>query len=288
MKILLSFLFLICLSISSHTFSQNITKENIESAEKIIGLEFTDAERDSMLSSLDSQLLNYEHMRDISLKNSIPPAITFNPIPVGFEFLKEQKQIRFSNYSHTKLPEDINDLAYYSIGELAELIRTKQITSTKLTKFFLERLKKYDPALHCVIALTEKRALRQAKLMDDEIAAGKYRGLLHGIPFGVKDLLATKDYKTTWGAMPYKDQMIDGDATVIKKLEDAGAILCAKLTMGALAWGDVWYGGKTRTPWDTSKGSSGSSAGSASSVAGRWIKSDRFADLQKILQLYSV
>ena len=267
MKILLTFLFLICLTISSQTFSQIITKENIEGAEKIIGLKFTDAERDSMLSSLDSQLVNYEHMRDISLKNSIPPAITFNPIPVGFEFPKEQKQIRFSDYSHTKLPEDINDLAYYSTGELAELIRTKQITSTKLTKFFLERLKKYDPALHCVIALTEERALRQAKLMDDEIAAGKYRGLLHGIPFGVKDLLATKDYKTTWGAMPYKEQMIDEDATVIKKLEDAGAVLCAKLTMGALAWGDVWYGGKTRTPWDTSKGSSGSSAGSASSVA---------------------
>ena len=257
----------IFLTIVSSSFSQSITTENVKNAEKIIGIEFTDAERDSMLSDLDSQLVNYKHLREIDLKNSVPPAILFNPIPVGFEFSKEQKQIKFSNYSNTKLPQDINDLAFYSIGELAELIRTKQITSTRLTKFFLERLKKYDPELHCVITLTEERALKQAKLMDEEIAEGKYRGLLHGIPFGVKDLLATKDYKTTWGAMPFKDQMIDEDATVIRKLEDAGAVLCAKLTMGALAMGDVWFGGMTRNPWDTTQGSSGSSAGSASSVS---------------------
>ena len=257
----------IFLTITSLSFSQSITTENIQNAEKIIGLEFNDAERDSMLSDLDSQLVNYKHLREIDLKNSVPPAILFNPIPVGFEFSKEQKQIKFSNYSNTKLPQDINDLAFYSIGELAELIKTKQITSTKLTKFFLERLKKYDPALHCVITLTEERALKQAKLMDKEISEGKYRGMLHGIPFGVKDLLATKDYKTTWGAVPFKDQMIDEDATVIKKLEDAGAVLCAKLTMGALAMGDVWFGGMTRNPWDTTQGSSGSSAGSASSVS---------------------
>ena len=257
----------IFLTITSLSFSQSITTENIQNAEKIIGLEFNDAERDSMLSDLDSQLVNYKHLREIDLKNSVPPAILFNPIPVGFEFSKEQKQIKFSNYSNTKLPQDINDLAFYSIGELAELIRTKQITSTRLTKFFLERLKKYDPELHCVITLTEERALKQAKLMDEEIAEGKYRGMLHGIPFGVKDLLATKDYKTTWGAMPFKDQMIDEEATVIKKLEVAGAVLCAKLTMGALAMGDVWFGGMTRNPWDTTEGSSGSSAGSASSVS---------------------
>jgi Asp-tRNA(Asn)/Glu-tRNA(Gln) amidotransferase A subunit family amidase len=248
-------------------FPQTITKENIENAEKIIGLEFTDVERDSMLSSLDSQFVNYKNIQKIELNNSTPPAILFNPIPVGFEFPKDQGPIKYSDYSYTKLPNDINDLAFYTIGELAELIRTKQITSTELTKFFLERLEKYDPALHCMITLTEERALKQAKLMDEEIAAGKYRGMLHGIPFGVKDLLATKDYKTTWGAMPFKDQMIDEDATVIKKLEEAGAVLCAKLTCGALAMGDVWFGGMTRNPWDTTKGSSGSSAGSASSVS---------------------
>ena len=247
--------------------SQTITKENIENAEKIIGIEFTDAERDSLQASLDEQLTNYNNIRKIKIENSVPPAILFNPIPVGFEFPKDQKPIKFSDYSYTKLPKDINDLAFYSIGELAELIKTKQITSTQLTKFFLERLKKYDAALHCVITFTEERAMNQAELMDAEIAEGKYRGLLHGIPFGVKDLLATKDYKTTWGSVPFKDQMIEDDATVIKKLEEAGAVLCVKLTLGELAWGDVWFGGKTRNPWDTTKGSSGSSAGSASSVS---------------------
>jgi len=247
--------------------SQTITKENIEKAEKIIGLEFTDAERDSMQTSLDEQLTNYDNIRKVKLANNVPPAILFNPIPVGFEFPKEQRPVVFGDYSFVKLPSDKNDLAFYSIGELAELIKTKQITSTELTKYFLKRLKKYDPVLHCVITLTEERALKQAKLMDEEITKGKYRGMLHGIPFGVKDLLSTKDYKTTWGSVPFKDQMIEEDATVIKKLEEAGAVLCAKLTLGELAWGDVWFGGKTRNPWDTTKGSSGSSAGSASSVS---------------------
>jgi Asp-tRNA(Asn)/Glu-tRNA(Gln) amidotransferase A subunit family amidase len=260
---IVSFLFF-----SAHTlFPQSITTENIESAEKLFGLEFTEDEHDSMQTSLDEQLVNYENIRKIRLANSIPPAILFNPLPIGFEFPKEQKPIQFSDYSDTKLPSDINDLAFYTIGQLAELIRTKQITSVELTTFFLERLKKYDPELHCVITLTEERALKQAKLMDEELAEGKYRGLLHGIPFGAKDLLAAKDYKTTWGATPFKDQMLDEDATVLEKLEEAGAVLCAKLTLGALAWGDVWFGGMTRNPWDTSQGSSGSSAGSASSVS---------------------
>jgi len=246
--------------------SQTITKENIENAEKLIGIEFTDSERDSMQTSLDEQLANFQNIHKTELSNSVPPAILFNPIPVGFEFPEEKKLVKFSNYSYVKLPSDKNDLAFYTVGELAELIRTKQITSTELTKIFLERLKKYDPLLHCVITLTEERALKQAKLMDEEIAQGKYRGMLHGIPFGVKDLLATKDYKTTWGSVAFEDLMIGEDATVIKKLEDAGAVLCAKLTMGELAWGDVWFGGMTRNPWDTTKGSSGSSAGSASAV----------------------
>ena len=263
-------LLLICgLILLSHYISlaQSITTENIQNAEQIIGLEFTDAERDSMQTLLKEQLINYENVRNVELTNSIPPAILFNPIPVGFVFPKEQKTIRFSEYSETKLPENINELAFYSIGQLAELVKTKQITSVELTSFFLERLKKYDSELHCVISLTEDRAMKQAKLMDEEIAEGKYRGMLHGIPFGAKDLLATKDYNTTWGATPYKDQMIDEDATVILKLEEAGAVLCAKLTLGALAWGDVWFDGKTRNPWDTTQGSSGSSAGSASSVS---------------------
>ncbi|MBK9096933.1 MAG: amidase [bacterium] len=266
-KILILLTFLILTSINSIIFPQTISKENIENAEKIIGLEFTDAERDSMQTTLNEQLVNYESIHKFNLENSIPPAILFNPIPVDFKFPEEQSPIKLSDYSYAKLPEDERDLAFYSIGELAELIRTKQITSTELTKFFLNRLKKYDPELHCVISLTEERALKQAKLLDDEIAEGKYRGMLHGIPFGAKDLLATREYRTTWGSVPYKDQIINKDATVIQKLEEAGAVLCAKLTMGELAWGDVWFGGMTRNPWDTTKGSSGSSAGSASAVS---------------------
>ena len=246
---------------------QSISKEDVGSAEKIIGIDFTEAETDSMLGNLEGLLGSYKKLREIKIANSIPPVILFNPVPLNFKFPAEQKPVQFSDYSYTKIPADKRELAFYSIGELAELIRTTAITSTELTKYFLERLKKYNPVLHCVITITEERALEQAKLMDDEMAAGKYRGLLHGIPFGAKDLLSTKDYKTTWGATPFKDQLIEEDATIITKLEDAGAVLCAKLTMGALAWGDVWFGGMTRNPWDTTKGSSGSSAGSASSVS---------------------
>ena len=264
---ILSVSLLLMLIVFQSTFSQKIEKENIQNAEKIIGLEFTEAERDSMIDDLDGQFGNFKKIREVELNNNVPPAILFNPIPVGYKFSEERKPPKFSDYSYVKMPKDKNDLAYYSIGELAELIRTKQITSTELTQFFIQRLKKYDPVLHCVITITQERALKQAKQMDEEIASGKYRGLLHGIPFGVKDLLATKDYKTTWGAVPFKDQMIDEDATVIKKLEESGCVLVAKLTMGALAWGDVWFGGKTRNPWDTTSGSSGSSAGSASAVA---------------------
>ncbi|MCH7515902.1 MAG: amidase, partial [Bacteroidetes bacterium] len=244
-----------------------ISKIEIENAEKLFGFEFTDAERDSMLDNLIANMKSYKSNRSIKLSNRIMPAILFNPLPVGFEFEKVQEQLIFGNYSYSKLPENINDLAFYSIGELAELIRTKKISSVELTKFFLARLKKYGPLLECVIVLTEERALEKAKFMDEELNAGKYRGLLHGIPFGVKDLFATKDYKTTWGAMPYKDQIINEDAAVIKNLEDTGGVLVAKLTLGALAWGDVWFGGKTRNPWDITKGSSGSSAGPASAVS---------------------
>jgi Asp-tRNA(Asn)/Glu-tRNA(Gln) amidotransferase A subunit family amidase len=264
-----SIVLILSVSIFSSSIAQEkkIAKENIHHAEKIIGIDFNDAERDSMLDNLNEQLESYQKIWALNLANHIPPSISFNPVPVGFKFEKNQKPLKYSNYSSAKFPSNMDELAYYSIGELAHLIKTKQITSTQLTKYFLERLKKFSPKLHNVIALTEERALAEAKKADEEIAKGKYRGMLHGIPFGVKDLLSTKKYKTTWGATPYKDQLIDEDATVIKKLNEAGAVLTAKFTMGALAWGDVWFGGMTRNPWDTTRGSSGSSAGSASAVS---------------------
>lgn len=267
MKKIFIALFLLLLSVCNINAQDKITKENVANAEKIIGLEFTESERDSMLDALNEQLQNYLNIRKIKIDNSIPPAILFNPIPVGFKINNKQKKIRYSNYSYAKLPENIDELAFYSIGELAHLIKSRKITSTQLTKFFLERLKKYGSKLYSVVTLTEERALEEAKKADEKISRGIYRGLLHGIPYGVKDLLATKKYPTTWGAEPYQNQIIDEDATVIKKLHDAGAILVAKLSMGALAWGDVWFGGTTRNPWDTTKGSSGSSAGSAASVS---------------------
>ncbi len=250
-----------------NTEKPQLTKEIVSQAEQVIGLEFTDAERDSMLDNLNELINNYQNLRNIELNNNVMPALLFNPIPSGKKLPDGNSSFKLSDYSNTVLPENKNDLAFYSIGQLAELIRTKQISSVELTKFFIERLKKFDPVLHCVITLTEKRALEQAQKADEEIAKGIYRSVLHGIPYGVKDLLSTKDYKTTWGANPYKNQLINEDAEVIKKLDKAGAVLVAKLSMGALAWGDVWFGGKTRNPWDTTKGSSGSSAGPASAVS---------------------
>lgn len=247
--------------------AQDIDKNDILHAQKIIGIDFTDAERDSMLDDLKDQLKNFTTLRQLHLKNSVMPSLLFNPVPRGFSMTTEPGKVSYADYSSVKLPSNRNQLAWMSVGELAHLIKSKQITSVELTKFFIERLRKYDPALHCVITITEERAMKEAAKADEEISRGIYKGLLHGIPYGVKDLLATEDYKTTWGAEPYMEQMIAEDATVIARLKEAGAVLTVKLTMGALAWGDVWFGGKTRNPWDTANGSSGSSAGSASAVA---------------------
>ncbi len=259
--------FVFTASIFKLTDLLKIDKETISAAQKIIGLNFSESEKDSMQDALNDQLKNINNIRKHSISNSVPPSITFNPIPVGFKVDKRQKPVVFSSYSYSKMPSDIKDLAYYSIGELAYLIKSRKISSVELTKFYIDRLKNISPKLFCVITLTEELALKQASLADAEIARGIYRGFLHGIPYGVKDLLSTKNYNTTWGAAPYKEQMINEDATVIKKLTDAGAVLCAKFSMGELAMDDVWFGGMTRNPWDTSQGSSGSSAGSASAVS---------------------
>lgn len=244
-----------------------ITRDMIASAEKIIGLGFSDAKRDSMIEGLQEQLGNYENIRKVPLANDVLPSVLFNPIPSGFKFETAKSSFKESKIASVAMPAAIEDLAFYSVSELAYLVKNKKVSSVQLTQMYLSRLKKYGSKLECVITLTEERAMKQAKQADEEIAKGKYRGPLHGIPYGVKDLLSTKAYKTTWGSVPYKDQIIDEDATVVKRLTDAGAVLIAKLTMGELAWGDVWYGGKTRNPWNTERGSSGSSAGSASATS---------------------
>jgi len=239
----------------------------VKAAQKIIGIDFTDVEIDSMLTDLDGQRANYAALRKLNIPNSVSPALNFNPLPVGYEFPDKSNYFRVNSINTTKLPAVKDDLAFYTIVQLADLIRTKQISSVELTKFFIERIKKHDSNLKFAVTITEERAMAHAKKADAEIAAGKYKGLLHGIPFGAKDLLAAKGYKTTWGSVPYKDQVLDIDATAITKLEEAGAILIAKMTLGELAMGDVWFGGKTKNPWNLNRGSSGSSAGSASAVA---------------------
>ena len=238
----------------------------IKNAEQLIGLDFSQAEADSMLNDLTDNRQGFQEIRKIKLDNDVAPALFFNPLPIGFSFSKEISRFAASKVLIT-LPKNKADLAFMSVRELAELIKTKQITSVELTKFFIERLKKYNTQLACVITITEDLALQQGQKADQEMAKGIYKGLLHGIPYGAKDLLAKKGYKTTWGSVPYQNQVLDYDATVITRLEQAGAVLCAKLTLGELAWGDVWFGGTTKNPWNLKRGSSGSSAGSASSVA---------------------
>ncbi len=246
---------------------KKITTKDVADAEKIIGLRFSSKERKMMLDNLRENLKSYKELRKVSLPNDVPPALFFNPSIPGASFAKEKKPFISQDVLETELPSNLEDLAFYPATKLAELIRLRKITSTELTKMYINRLKKYGPQLECVVTLTEELALKQAKQADEEIASGRYRGPLHGIPWGAKDLLATKGIKTTWGAPPYKDQIIDEDATVVKRLAEAGAVLVAKLSMGSLAWGDVWFGGKTRNPWNLKQGSSGSSAGSAAATA---------------------
>jgi Asp-tRNA(Asn)/Glu-tRNA(Gln) amidotransferase A subunit family amidase len=244
-----------------------ITLDIVKEAQKIIGLEFTTAQADSMLNTLDYQARSYQELRKLNMPNSVVPSLNFNPVPVGFTAPDKSNGFTLSKTAKIKLPANKDDLAFYTVTQLAELIRTKQISSVELTKFYIERLKKYNGKLLFVVNFTEEHALAQAAKADEEIKAGKYRGVLHGIPFGVKDLLSSADSKTTFGAAPYKEQKLNIDATVVRKLEDAGGILIAKLTLGELAMGDTWFGGMTRNPWDLTRGSSGSSAGPASAVS---------------------
>ncbi len=246
---------------------QKISIEMLKEAEKLAGLEFTDSERELMIEGVNSNLESYDKIRETPIDNSVVPAIQFYPVVEGMEFDSERLPVKISDISEPEVPSNLEKLAFLPVIHLSKLIKSRKVSSVDLTKMYIKRLKKFDPELKCVISLTEELALKQAKKADEEISAGKYRGPLHGIPWGAKDLLAAKGYKTTWGAKPYEDQVIDIDATVVKRLDEAGAVLIAKLTLGALAWGDVWYGGKTKNPWNTEQGSSGSSAGPGSATA---------------------
>jgi Asp-tRNA(Asn)/Glu-tRNA(Gln) amidotransferase A subunit family amidase len=245
-----------------------VTPEMIQQAEWISGIKLTDKERESVARGANQALRNYETIRAVKLDNSVPPALSFDPAPwLPPATPGDRGRVEPSTTAVPKRPDAADDLAFLPLTALAALVRTRQVSSVELTKLYLERLHKYDPVLKCVVTFTDDLAMKQAERADLEIAAGRYRGPLHGIPWGAKDLIGYPGYKTTWGAGPYKEQVIDTKATVARRLEEAGAVLVAKTTLGALAQGDRWFGGMTRNPWNPRNGSSGSSAGSAATVA---------------------
>ncbi|MFL5810440.1 MAG: amidase [Flavisolibacter sp.] len=260
---------LLALLLTCKGFSQTHadTISLIQQTASLYDLNFTESEADSMLSNIIPWKRVYTKMHEQLPKNDLAFPFAFNPAPAGFVVPVTQQKISWNIPSNVMLPKNRNDLAFYSILQLASLIKNKKISSVELTGFFIDRLKKWGDTLQSVITLTEDLALQQARQADEEIKKGKYRGPLHGIPYGLKDLFAVKGYKTTWGSTPYKDQMLDDDAFVYTQLKNAGAVLCAKLSMGALANNNKWFGGETKNPWDLKQGSSGSSAGSAASVA---------------------
>jgi hypothetical protein len=234
----------------------------IKQAEWIAGLELTEAERASTARSVAQSLRTFAELRKVDVGYDVPPALTFFPKPPQPSGGIRRNQAHPAETRTIRRPDRAEDLAFLPVTELSALVRGRQVSSTELTKLYLERLKRFDPLLLCVVTLTEDLALKQAVQADKEIAAGSYRGPLHGIPWGAKDLIAYPGYPTTWGATPFKKRVIDAKATVAARLEEAGAVLVAKLSLGALAMGDLWFGGRTRSPWDPRAGSSGSSAGS--------------------------
>ena len=245
-----------------------ITPEMIDAAAALAGITIVPEQKQMMLDGLNQMHEAYDAIRKLQLPNSVPPAYIFDPLPPGAKVSTEKHEPRYSDApAITTVPANLEDLAFASVVELGDLVRRKKVSSVNLTEMYIARIKRYNPTLHFIVTLTEDRAMAKAKEADAEIAAGNYRGPLHGLPWGAKDLLAVKGYPTTWGAGGFETQNFDDDATVVKRLDAAGAVLVAKTTLGALAMGDKWFGGRTRNPWNPQQGSSGSSAGSASATA---------------------
>ena len=265
---------LLCLSalavfLAGMAVSAALTRADVYTAADVLAIDFLDDDEiDLMLPDLEEQRKTLTTLAETPLDNGLSPALTFDPVVRASQLPADTTVSAPASAPETiTVPGGTLDLKWATLEQLSHMIYHKKISSRRLTEYFLQRLKDHDPTLHCVITLTEERALAQADRMDAELAAGRYRGMLHGIPYGAKDLLAARGYPTTWGAEPYRAQTLDVDAAVIEQLDAAGAVLVAKLSLGALAWGDVWYGEMTRNPWNPETGSSGSSAGSASAVA---------------------
>ncbi|NNE70992.1 MAG: amidase [Rhodothermales bacterium] len=256
----------LCLTLIGCGTAKPFSERDIEGAQRVAGLDFTDEEIETLRGNLERNLRSFEDLRSFPLDNSVPPVLWFEPRPPGFQMPKGPDAVTLPLPESVDLPAN-GEFAFLPASHLGALLRDGKVTSVALTEYFLNRLRTHDPVLKAVVNLTAERALEQARKADAEIAAGNWRGPLHGVPYGVKDLLAVPGYPTTWGAGPYRDQVIDKTAAVVQRLDEAGAVLVAKLTSGELASGDRWFGGRTVTPWDTTTGASGSSAGPGSATA---------------------
>jgi Asp-tRNA(Asn)/Glu-tRNA(Gln) amidotransferase A subunit family amidase len=245
----------------------DITAEIVDSAARLAGLEFSPAELERMLDGIRANLAGFEARQAIDIDQNVPPPLYFNPVVPGQVFDEVQRQFVPGPRAEIRRPERLEEVAFWPVTDLAVLVETGQVSSVELTRMYLDRIRRYDPVLRTVVTLTEQRAIEQATAMDEELAAGSYRGPLHGIPWGAKDLLAVRGYRTTWGFKPYQDQVIDMDATVVERLDAAGAVLLAKLSTGEIANGDQWLGIQTKNPWKPDEGAGGSSAGPASATA---------------------
>ena len=246
--------------------AQQITAEMLKQALVMAGLTFSEADQKTMLNAVNQTLTRFTELRAIDIPDDVSPPFHFSPLVPGMTVNRTKHPFRMSAPA-VKRPANLDDVAFWPVVQLAQLVKTRQVTSTDLTKMYLARLHRYNPTLNCAVTILDDHALAEAKRADADLAAGKYKGPLHGIPWGAKDIIALKGYKTTWGSGAFKDQVIDKDASVVEMLRDAGAVLVAKLTTGEIAQGDRWFGGQTKSPWDPTQGSGGSSAGPGSATA---------------------
>jgi Asp-tRNA(Asn)/Glu-tRNA(Gln) amidotransferase A subunit family amidase len=247
--------------------AQRVTLEMVTGALKLAGIDATESEAEALVNGANQNLARFDEIRKLGIPNDVSPPFHFSSIVPGISVDKTPRPFRLSRAPSVRRPANLEDVAFWPVRHLAELIRTRRVTSVELTEMYLARLHRYNGALNNVVTFLDDLGLAQARQADAEIAAGRYRGPLHGIPWGAKDIIAVKGHPTTWGTAPLKDQVLDYDASVVEMLRDAGAVLIAKLTTGELASGDNWFGGQTKSPWDPAVGSSGSSAGPSSATA---------------------
>jgi Asp-tRNA(Asn)/Glu-tRNA(Gln) amidotransferase A subunit family amidase len=244
-----------------------VTLQMVTDALQLSGIELSETDRKAMVDSANQNLTRYQELRKIHIPNDVSPPFHFSAVVPGIDVNKTRLPFRLSAAPAVKRPANLEDVACWPVRHLAELLRTRQVTSSELTEMYLARLHRYNPKLNNVVTFLDDYGRAEAKGADSEIAAGKYKGPLHGIPWGAKDIISVKGFKTTWGSPAFKEQEFDYDASVVEMLRDAGAVLIAKLATGELAAGDNWFGGQTKSPWDPTQGSSGSSAGPSSATA---------------------